>query len=309
MSDIVTTATPRTVAETMELATHFARSGFFKDASDPSKAIVKMVAGAELGIGPMTAMTGIHIVQGKPVLSAGLVGAMVLRSGRYTYEVVESSDAVCRLAWFRDGRRVGESAFTIDEAKRAGLTGKDTWKNYASDMLFSRALTRGARRFCPDVFLGSVYVADELEGADGPHAHEQPAPTPNGNGVHPDDVIDVTPQAAPEFHATPLVDAMVDPGELPGKNGVMAAIQRGHAGNVFARNHAWVAALSRGAELAFSTADVGIVEDAFDKVKKLLDASQRGRVESAIDAARIVLGEAEAAAAGETIIEGEAVPA
>ncbi|MCE7937146.1 MAG: hypothetical protein DYG90_00805, partial [Chloroflexi bacterium CFX6] len=68
-------------------------------------------------------------------------------------------------------------------------------------------------------------------------------------------------------------------------------------------------ALSRGAELANSTADVGVVEEAFHKVSKLLDVAQRGAVESAISEARFVLAEADAAPGGETVINGEAVPA
>lgn len=169
-----------TVTEAVSLAEHFARSGYFRDASDVSKAVVKIMAGAELGIGPLSAMTGIHIVEGKPALSAGLVGALVLRSGRYTYTVRESTDTACVLSWQRDGRDVGESAFTLDDAKRAGVAGKQNWARYPSDMLFARALTRGARRFCPDVFLGAVYVPEEL-GADVAH-----------NG----EVIDVTPTPA-----------------------------------------------------------------------------------------------------------------
>ncbi|MCE7937888.1 MAG: phage recombination protein Bet, partial [Chloroflexi bacterium CFX6] len=97
----------------------------------------------------------------------------------------------------------------------------------------------------------------------------------NGDNGHPAAAIDTepTPAQSPAFHATPLIDSMTDPGELPGKNGIMAAIQRGHADNVFARNGAWVKALSRGAELANSTADVGVVEEAFHKVSKLLDVA------------------------------------
>jgi len=157
----------------MTLAGHFAKSGYFKDATDHAKAIVKIMAGRELGIGPMQAMTGIHIVQGRPALSAGLIAALVLRSGRYTYTVAEQSETTCRLVWQRDGSDIGESSFTIEEAKRASLTGKEVWKAYPSDLLFARALTRGVRRYCADVTLGDAYTPEELghiEGAGRPRA-------------------------------------------------------------------------------------------------------------------------------------------
>lgn len=201
-----------TIPETMQIAEHFARSGYFKDASDVSKAIVKMIAGRELGIGPMTAMTGIHLVQGKPALSAGLVAALIQRSGRYHYDVLEASDTGCKLAWYRGEQMVGESSFTLDEAKKAGLAGKDVWKNYPSDMCFARALTRGARRFCADVFLGAVYVPEELgasvdpatgEVIDVPTRAALPAASAgatNGNGH--------AAPAAPEPHYTAEIEAI-----------------------------------------------------------------------------------------------------
>ena len=36
------------------------------------------------------------------------------------------------------------------------------WKNYPRNMLFARAMTNGARWFCPDVYCG--YAEEELEG-------------------------------------------------------------------------------------------------------------------------------------------------
>jgi hypothetical protein len=46
------------------------------------------------------------------------------------------------------------------------LTSKDNWKKYPSDMLFARAISRGARRYAPGIFGGSpIYTPDEL-GAD-----------------------------------------------------------------------------------------------------------------------------------------------
>lgn len=49
------------------------------------------------------------------------------------------------------------------EAQEAGLLGKDNWKKYASDMLFARAISRGAKRYTPGIFGGSpVYTPDEL---------------------------------------------------------------------------------------------------------------------------------------------------
>lgn len=144
-----------------EAGAALATSGYFK--SSQAEAIARVMAGAELGIAPFAAMSGIHIINGKPTLSANLIATLVDNHPRYDFRVLEQSAKRCEIEWRRDGEVVGKSDFTIDEAKAAGLTGKQTWKAYASDMLFARALTRGCRRFAPGIFGGApAYTPEEL---------------------------------------------------------------------------------------------------------------------------------------------------
>ena len=151
-----------TFADMNGLAKVFVQSGAFKDVKDVALALVKIVAGQERGIPPMQAMTGVHVIKGVPVLSAGLIGALVKRSGRYNYRLATSTADVCRIDWYEKGEHVGSSEFTLDQAKKAGLIRQDSgWQSYPEDMLYARALTRGARRFCPDVFGGVVYAEGE----------------------------------------------------------------------------------------------------------------------------------------------------
>ena len=138
-------------------------SGYFKDSRDVAQAVVKVMAGAELGIAPFAAMSGIHIVQGRPTLSSNLIATLVKNDPRYNYKVKACDDKQAVLVWYEDGEAVGESSFTMKEADGAGLTSKAVWKQYPSDMLFARALTRGARRFAPGIFGGSpVYTPEEV---------------------------------------------------------------------------------------------------------------------------------------------------
>ncbi len=138
-------------------------SGFFKDSTDEAKAIVKVMAGAELGLPPFASMTGISIIQGKPVIGANAIATLVKNDPRYDYAVKKADDTSCVIAWKEGGAVVGESGFTIKEAKTAGLTNKDNWKKYPSDMLFARAISRGAKRFVPGIFGGApVYTPDEM---------------------------------------------------------------------------------------------------------------------------------------------------
>lgn len=138
-------------------------SGFFSDTKQVAQAMVKIQAGRELGLPPFASMTGIHIVQGKPVLGANLIATLVKNSGRYDYRIKALDNQSCVLEWYENGKPVGEAGFTMAEANAAGLTNKPTWKAYPSDMLFARALTRGARRYAPGIFGGSpIYTPDEL---------------------------------------------------------------------------------------------------------------------------------------------------
>lgn len=146
----------------IQLAEHFARSGYFKDTGDLSKAVVKIVAGEELGIGPMGSMQGIHIIEGKPSLSANLLAGLVKRHPNYDYKVREHTDESCTIEFKQDGEVVGDSTFTVDDAKQAGVF-RNTWQKYPKAMLFARALSQGVRWHCPDVTAGSpAYVPEEL---------------------------------------------------------------------------------------------------------------------------------------------------
>ena len=138
-------------------------SGYFKDTNSKAQAITKVLAGAELGLPPFASMSGIHVIQGKPVLGSNVIATLVKNDPRYDYRIKQADDQACILTWYEDGNKVGEAGFTIKEAQAAGLTGKDNWKKWTSDMLFARAISRGARRFAPGIFGGSpVYTPDEM---------------------------------------------------------------------------------------------------------------------------------------------------
>ena len=51
-------------------ATALYKSGYFQDARNEAQAIVKVMAGSELGLPAFASMAGIHIIQGKPVLGS-----------------------------------------------------------------------------------------------------------------------------------------------------------------------------------------------------------------------------------------------
>lgn len=138
-------------------------SGFFPDSKEFAKAIVKVLAGRELGFGAFASMTGVAVIQGKPVIGANLLAAAVKQTGKYNYRVKQHTNEVCEIVFLENNQEVGISKFTIEDAKNAGLTSKDNWKKYPRNMLFARAISNGQKWYAPDVFNGvTVYTPDEM---------------------------------------------------------------------------------------------------------------------------------------------------
>lgn len=141
----------------------FAASGMFSDTRDAAQCVVKILAGQELGIGPFAAMANIDIIKGQPEINANLMRALVQRSDKYGYRIMEWDDKHCVMEWTEDGEVVGESSFTLEEAKRAGLSGAN-WQKFAKAMLLARATSQGARAYAPGIFGGNAYVKGEISG-------------------------------------------------------------------------------------------------------------------------------------------------
>jgi hypothetical protein len=108
---------------------------------------------------------------------------------------------------------VGTASYTIDEARAAGLTGKDNWKKHTTDMLVARATTRAIKWFCAEALIGGALSPDEVDDlSDDPVVVltataevVPPAPDPVVTGPTPFDQVDDV-----------IEDAeLVDPDELP----------------------------------------------------------------------------------------------
>lgn len=157
----------RSVDDLSRIGKMMAVSGYFQDARDAAQAAVKVQAGMEMGFGPFTSMTGIHIIQGRPSVGANLMASAVKSNPRYDYRIREMTAEVCKIEFFEriDGKResIGMSEFTLADGKKAGTKNLD---KFPRNMLFARAMSNGIRWFCPDVFNGNaVYTPEEL-GAD-----------------------------------------------------------------------------------------------------------------------------------------------
>ena len=150
----------KSAQDALSIGEVFFRSGLFSDIKSVHQAVVKIIAGQEMGISPMAAMNGIHIIQGKPVVGAGLMAARVKSFGKYNYKVVTHDDKQCIIEFFEGKESLGTSTFTIEDARKAGTKNLD---KFPRNMLFARAMSNGVKWFTPDIYEQPVYVPEEMD--------------------------------------------------------------------------------------------------------------------------------------------------
>jgi hypothetical protein len=129
----------------------------------PQKAFLIMAQGRELGLSTMQALGNIYVVEGKVSLSSDLMAAMVLKSSVCEYlRVIEMTPERATYAAKRKGGNEFRFSFSWEDATKAGLTGRATYKANPADMLRHRALSKCVRAVFPDVVAG-LYSRDEAE--------------------------------------------------------------------------------------------------------------------------------------------------
>jgi RecT family len=209
----VTALVPTTIPETQDLAKRFAQSRLLPAELQGKEAdvFVTILAGMELGLAPMASLRSIHIIKGKPVLSADGMVAVVQASGLCEYFIaIESSDKVATYETKRRGAPAPQRvSFSIEEAKLAGLApGKpdSNWARFPAAMLRARAKAALARDAYPDAIAG-VYTEDEIP--------VTTTPPPRTDRAWPPGVRQPAEQAAAEGEQEQVQDAeIVGEGEV-----------------------------------------------------------------------------------------------
>lgn len=147
------------VNDIMNMSKMFVDSGMFTDAKSVAQAFVKIQAGQEIGLAPFAAMSGINVIMGKPTFGAGIIASSVKGSNKYDFKVKEMTDKICSIDFFEGKEFIGNSSFSIEDAKKQGTKNLD---KFPKNMLYARAMSNGQKWFCPDVFQMSVYVPEEM---------------------------------------------------------------------------------------------------------------------------------------------------
>lgn len=160
---------PQELRPIYALAHAAASSGYFPDVQRLSQAVIRLAIGERLGLTPLEAFTGIYFVNGRLAMSATLLASRIKSSGRYDYRVEELTEERCVIRFYERGpfgglQEIGTSEFTMEDAAKAGLLRPGSaWEKYPRNMLFARALSNGARWFCPDAVFGAHELSEAQE--------------------------------------------------------------------------------------------------------------------------------------------------
>jgi hypothetical protein len=185
----------------LEMAGTLVESGMLPQTiKTPAAALAIMQKGRELGIPPMYALSNIGIINGKPVVGAEVLQAMIYRDhGDHALLIEESNGERCSIIYRRRNWTAARRLdWTIEEATAAGLTTKGgPWKQYPAAMLRARCLSAVARAAFADS-IGGMYTHEELgaevDVVDGEIVVvEQPAPVMRMVKPAASDVIQPTP--------------------------------------------------------------------------------------------------------------------
>lgn len=154
---------PQSLDEAMRFADTMAKSSIVpKDyQGNPGNILVAVQWGAEIGLPPFQAMQNIAVVNGRPSIWGDAMIALVKGSGllESITEEIDDGQATCTVQ--RRAESPVSRTFTMEDAKRAGLAGKQgPWSQYTKRMLQMRARSWALRDVFPDVLKG-VYIAEE----------------------------------------------------------------------------------------------------------------------------------------------------
>lgn len=140
------------------MAHAIARSGLF-GMKTPDQALALMLVAQAEGQHPATITQEYDIIQGKAARKTHSVLARFQSAGG-TVDWHELTESIADATFSHKAGGKLRMSWTIEQARKANLTGKDNWKNYPRAMLRARCIAEGVRAVYPAA-LGGMLVAEE----------------------------------------------------------------------------------------------------------------------------------------------------
>lgn len=151
------------VSELKLMAEAISSSGLFGIKSAQQALGLMLICQAE-GLHPAVAARDYHVINGRASLKTDAMMARFQHAGGKVEWLSYQDDEVSANFSHPSGGEITVT-WTIEQAKRAGLTGKDVWKQYPRAMLRARVISEGIRTVFPGVVVG-VYTPEEAQDFD-----------------------------------------------------------------------------------------------------------------------------------------------
>lgn len=151
------------VADIERMAASVAKSGLFGIKTAEQAMALMLIAQAE-GSHPAIAARDFHVIGNRPTLKADAMLARFQAAGGKVRWASYTDQQVAAVFSHPAGGEV-EISWSIQQAKQAGLTGKDVWKQYPRAMLRARVISEGIRTVFPGVAVG-IYTPEEVNDFD-----------------------------------------------------------------------------------------------------------------------------------------------
>lgn len=176
---------PQNIEQAFRLAEALSKSGDMVPKAfqgQPMQIMAAIMRGMEIGLAPMQALASIAVINGRATIWGDALPALMQRAGHHVdVEIEGEGDKMIATATLTRGDtgKVVVRRFSMADAKRAGLTGKQgPWTQYPQRMVAHRARSWAIRDGAADALMG-LQVAEET------------------SDYGPDRARDVTPPAAP----------------------------------------------------------------------------------------------------------------
>lgn len=153
------------VPDAGKLAEAIAQTTFVPPAyqGKPGELLAAILTGDELGLPPMAAISKIHNIEGRASLSAEVMRAIVLSKGHDLWIEAASNQKVTLGGRRKGSTRDSFSTWTMEDAKKAGLDGRQNWRKYPKAMLLARATGELCRAIFADCLSGVSYTIEEID--------------------------------------------------------------------------------------------------------------------------------------------------
>lgn len=133
--------------------------------------------GQEIGLGISAALSYIHVIKGKPTLSAEGMLALVRARG-HSVSGATSPTSASVIGTRADTGDKMTVEWTWAMAEKAGLTKGDGWQKFPQSMLWARAVSQLCRMLFPDALLGLSYTPEDFDHTTGVEVIDANPPAP-----------------------------------------------------------------------------------------------------------------------------------